>query len=113
MLARLTQIDYDREMAFLLLDGTNEILGIGRLACDPDNISAEFAVAVRSDLKGQGLGRLLMLRLMECAKRRGTAELTGDVLEENVRMLALCRELGFAIQKLAKAPGVLRAAIKL
>ena len=113
MLARLTQIDYDREMAFLLLDDTSEILGIGRLSCDPDNISAEFAVAVRSDLKGQGLGRLLMLRLMEYAKRRGTAEMIGDVLEENVRMLALCRELGFAIQPLAKAPGVLRAAIKL
>lgn len=113
MLARLTQIDYDREMAFLLQDGTDEILGIGRLACDPDNTSAEFAVSVRSDLKGQGLGRLLMLRLMEYAKRRGTGELIGDVLEENVRMLALCRELGFAIQPLAKAPGVLRAAIKL
>jgi acetyltransferase len=99
LLARLTQIDYDREMAFVLVDRRNgEFLGVSRFSADPDNIRAEFAVTVRSDLKGHGLGRLLMQRLIAYAKSRGTAEMVGDVLEENARMLALCRELGFTIR---------------
>lgn len=113
LLARLTQIDYDREMALLLLNSSQEILGIGRLAADPDNLSAEFAIAVRSDLKGHGLGKLLLQRLIEYAKRRGTGELTGEILEENARMLSLARELGFSISAQAGAPGILRASVKL
>ncbi len=111
MLARLTQIDYDREMAFLLLDGSKNILGIGRLAADPDNARAEFAVVVRSDLKGRGLGTLLMQRLIAYAKARGTGELIGDILQENARMLALARELGFTIA--TQASGIVRASIVL
>jgi len=59
MAARLTQIDYDREMAFLLLDG-KELLGVGRLAADPDFEQAEFALVVASDRQGHGYGRLLL-----------------------------------------------------
>jgi acetyltransferase len=113
LLARLTQIDYDREMAFLLLNAQKEILGIGRLAADPDNARAEFAVAVRSDLKSKGLGTLLMQRLIAYAKARGTGELFGDVLENNERMLALARELGFAVRAQAATPGILRVSIDL
>ena len=111
LLARLTQIDYDREMAFLLLDKTKDILGIGRLAADPDNARAEFAVAVRSDLKGRGLGLLLMQRLIAYAEARGTGELFGDVLDDNARMLSLARKLGFAAA--AQTSGVTRVSIDL
>jgi len=113
LLARLTQIDYDREMAFLLFNDKKEILGIGRLAADPDNARAEFAVAVRSDLKDKGLGTLLMQRLIAFAKARGTGELFGDVLEDNTRMLSLARELGFSVSALGQAPGILRVSLDL
>jgi len=94
LLARLTQIDYDREMAFVLLDATSGILGVARLAADPDNLKAEFAVSVRSDLKGRGLGRFLMQALVGYARSRGIREIFGDVLQGNTLMLALARDLG-------------------
>ncbi|MEI9993501.1 MAG: bifunctional acetate--CoA ligase family protein/GNAT family N-acetyltransferase [Rhizomicrobium sp.] len=97
LLARLTQIDYDREMAFVLADGDGEIAGVGRLAADPDNRSAEFAVLVRSDLKNHRLGTLLMQSIVAYADARGIAELWGDMLVENTPMLALCRDLGCTI----------------
>ncbi|HVZ68350.1 MAG TPA: bifunctional acetate--CoA ligase family protein/GNAT family N-acetyltransferase [Rhizomicrobium sp.] len=113
-LARLTQIDYDREMAFVLLSpATGEILGVVRLAADPDNVRAEFAVLVRSDLKGHGIGRILMKRLIEHARARGLKELFGEVLAENTLMLALCRELGFTTGTPAGSAGILRASLQL
>jgi len=62
---------------------------------DPDNVEAEFAIVVRSDLKGQGLGTLLFERLIEHAKHRGIERLVGLVLRENTRMLKLSRTMGF------------------
>jgi len=113
-LARLTQIDYEREMAFVLLapDG-GDILGVVRLSADPDNVSAEYAALVRSDLKGHGLGRMLMKHLIAYARHRGLHEIFGQVLSENTLMLALCRELGFHIETEPGAPGVVRATLKL
>ncbi|MBW8848296.1 MAG: bifunctional acetate--CoA ligase family protein/GNAT family N-acetyltransferase [Burkholderiales bacterium] len=98
-LARLTQIDYEREMAFIVVDeqapGGPCTLGVARLVRDPDNIDAEFAVMVRSDLKGQGLGRLLMQALLDYAAARGTQRIVGYVLRENRGMLGLLKHLGF------------------
>jgi acetyltransferase len=94
---RLTQIDYDREMAFVALR-EETLIGIGRLVADPDNLRAEFAVIVRSDLKGKGLGWMLMQRIVEYARSRGTAVIFGDILRENKVMLAMCRELGFQLE---------------
>lgn len=113
-LARLTQIDYDREMAFALLapDGQG-VLGVVRLAADPDNIRAEFAVLMRSDLKGHGIGRLLMRHLIDYARERGLKALFGEVLSENTAMLALCRELGFSITREVDSHGVLRTELSL
>ena len=97
--ARLTQIDYDREMALVALDpGRAEILGVVRLISDPDNEAAEFAVMVRSDLKGIGLGYSLMLRMLDYARQRGIGRVFGDVLAENRTMLQMAGELGFVIQ---------------
>jgi acetyltransferase len=98
-LARLTQIDYEREMAFIATapapEGGEETLGVARALCDPDNHDAEFGIVVRSDLKGGGLGPRLMTKLIEHLRARGTRRLVATVLSENARMLELARELGF------------------
>jgi len=96
--ARFTQIDYARAMAFIALrEDQQEIWGVARLAADPDYVSAEYAIIVRSDLKGQGLGWLLMHHLIRYAESEGLRELHGDVLAANERMLQMCRELGFDV----------------
>ena len=64
---------------------------------DPDKLRAEYAIAVRSDWKGRGVGYLLMTRLIDIARQRGIGELVGEVLRENEPMLQMCRELGFVI----------------
>lgn len=98
-LARLTQIDYTREMAFIAVatgpDGVPQTLGVARAMADPDNVSAEFGVIIRSELKGSGLGHLLMERLIDYLRASGTQQLVATVLRENTRMLDLAAELGF------------------
>jgi acetyltransferase len=97
-LARLTQIDYEREMAFVATEadatGAERTLGVARATCDPDNEEAEFAVTVRSELKGGGLGTLLMHTLVDHLRQRGTRRLVAYVLRDNERMLQLARDLG-------------------
>ena len=108
-LARWTQIDYDREMAFIgtrMGPGGPETIGVARAVADPDNIRAEFAVVVRSDLKGRGLGALLMEKMLRYCRARGTQELVGEALPENLRMLQLAHHLGFTV-----APAVSEGAI--
>lgn len=99
-LAGFTQIDYDREMAFIALQdapGAPETLGVVRAVTDANNAGAEFAILVRSDCKGRGIGRALMTRIIDYQRARGTRELHGDVLAHNHPMLALCRTLGFHV----------------
>ena len=97
-LARLTQIDYDRAMAFIAtrpgVDGMPETLGVVRAVTDPDNQSAEFAVIVRSDLKGKGLGYILFQKLVDYFRARGTREIVGDALSENTGVQKLIRHFG-------------------
>jgi acetyltransferase len=96
--ARLTQIDYDREMAFVALGPDSpEILGAVRLSADPDRENAEFAVMVRSDMKGTGLGYALMAQILDYARKSGVHRVFGDVLKENERMLRMAREFGFTV----------------
>ncbi|MGL6109489.1 MAG: GNAT family N-acetyltransferase [Rubrivivax sp.] len=101
-LARLTQIDYAREMAFVAVDtgpdGMERTLGVVRAIADPDNVSAEFGIVIRSDLKGERLGEMLMRRIIDYQRRHGTKTLQATVLAENTRMLELARRLGF-VQK--------------
>lgn len=98
-LARLTQIDYEREMAIVAValgpGGAQETLGVVRAVADPDNIDAEFGIIVRSDLKGMGLGKLLMIKLIRTLREHGTQRLVATVLTENHRMLALAQGLSF------------------
>ncbi|MFN4005359.1 MAG: GNAT family N-acetyltransferase [Hylemonella sp.] len=103
-LARLVQIDYEREMAFVAVapgpGGQEETLGVVRASVDPDNVMAEFGIIVRSDLKGQGLGRLLMDKLIAYLRARGTQRLDCDVILENQGMRRLALALGFVEQPL-------------
>src|SRR5262249_8261775 len=100
-LARFTQIDYDREMAFVLYrdDAPGRLIGVARLAADPDNVKAEFAIVVRSDCHRRGFGRLLMRHLIDYACARGLSFLAGDILAENGAMIALCTQLGFRFER--------------
>lgn len=101
-LARLTQIDYDREMAFIAVrqrdDGSDETLGVVRGVADPDNHAAEFAICIRSDLKGMGLGHILMSKLIAYFRQRGTHWIIGEALTENHAIQDLTRELGFEVR---------------
>jgi acetyltransferase len=101
-LARLVQIDYAREMAFIAVamgpDGQPQTLGVARALADPDNVEAEFGLIVRSDLKGSGLGLLLMHKLIAYLRAQGVQRLVASVLDDNPRMLNLAHELGFAEQ---------------
>ncbi|QBQ55697.1 bifunctional acetate--CoA ligase family protein/GNAT family N-acetyltransferase [Nitrosococcus wardiae] len=101
-LARYTQIDYDREMAFLAIpknvDDWPKILGVARAITDPLNIQAEFAIIVHSALKGKGLGHLLLDKMIQYYQSCGTKELIGNARRTNQRMLALAKDLGFEIQ---------------
>ncbi|HEY1259232.1 MAG TPA: bifunctional acetate--CoA ligase family protein/GNAT family N-acetyltransferase [Stellaceae bacterium] len=104
--ARLSQLDYDRELA-LLAEIAGVPVGVAHIFADPDKLRAEFAVAVRSDWKGRGVGYLLMTRLIDIARQRGIGELVGEVLRENAPMLQICRELGFAVGPKEADPAVL------
>ncbi|RKF46072.1 GNAT family N-acetyltransferase [Paraburkholderia fungorum] len=109
-LARMTQIDYDREMALIATvtseDGFTRTLGVVRAVADPDNETAEFAAAVRSDQKGRRLGQLLMDRIIKYARARGIHWLVGEALRENAPMIALARSCGFTITP-TEDPGVI------
>jgi len=110
-LARLTQIDYAREMAFIAErlgpDGHPETIGTVRAISDPDNVEAEFAIVVRSDLKGGGLGRLLLQKLERYAVAQGLQRIIGVVLRENAPMLDLARRCGFVVDAdKPREPGV-------
>lgn len=98
-LLRYTHIDYAREMAFVAVEaaGAQRTLGVVRAIREPDGARAEFAIVVRSELKGHGLGHALLDRLIRYCRTAGITELTGQVLAGNVRMLRLARDLGFDI----------------
>lgn len=100
-LARMTQIDYDREMAFVAVgqDGpfSQQILGVVRAIASPDQSDAEFAILVRSDLKGLGLGKLMMEKIVRYARERGIGQLSGMTMPSNRGMIDLAKRLGFKI----------------
>jgi len=99
MLARFTQVDYDREMALVAIDETasgRAIVGIARYTMDPGRESAEFAIVIADAWQKRGVGRALMDRLVGCARARGLATIAGSVLRSNRKMLQFTESLGFA-----------------
>ena len=115
--ARYTQIDYDREMALVLTEpgtpGLTDILGVVRLHADPNNEQAEFALDIRQDESGNGYGTLLMNRIIDYARGRGTGSIFGYVLSENRQMLDLCARLGFVHVHLPEDDTVTRVSLDL
>ena len=105
MLVRFTQVDYDRELALLALapdpgSATGEkIVGISRYIANFDGESAEFAVVVTDAWQGRGIGRMLMARIIECARKRGLQRLEGVVLRANRGMLEFSKQLGFVMHE--------------
>ena len=116
-LARLTQIDYAREMAFIAVqlppEGLAQTLGVVRVFIDPDNIDAEFAIIVRSDMKGRGLGHLLMRKMIDFLIGRGTQRVIGAVLHENHGMRELARSNGFVVDAAGSDADALRVVLTL
>lgn len=100
-MAKLTQIDYDREMAFIATgtdgQGRPETLGVVRTVTDANNHTAEYAVVVRSDMKGEGLGWKLLSKMIGYCRDRGTRQLIGQVLANNRKMLGMAEAMGFTI----------------
>jgi acetyltransferase len=112
--ARLTQIDYARSMVLVAIDiDSGDLLGAVRLHADPDNENAEYAVFVRSDMQGRGLGGMLMRMIIEYGRGHGTKRIYGQVLAENRGMLTLARQLGFREGPDPDDPGLRKVVLEL
>jgi len=106
-IARLTQLDYGRAMAFAAIDeASGELLGLVHLHADANYECGEYAILLRSDLKGHGLGWELMQLIIQYARSEGLQRIEGQVLRENSVMLSMCRELGFGIEADPEEPGI-------
>jgi len=113
-IARLTQLDYARAMAFVAFDeATNEMVGVVRIHSDSIYETGEYAILLRSDLKGRGLGWALMQLIIEYAKSEGLKAISGDVLQENTVMLEMCRHLGFEVKADPVEHGICDVKLKL
>ena len=120
MLARFTQVDYSRDMALIAVvpavasDGAGERqIAVCRYVRDAGGNSCEFALVVSEAWQGRGLGTHLMRRLIEIARDRGLALMTGDILAANSGMLALVDDLGFVVSDVPGEPGIKRATLAL
>ncbi len=112
-MARLTQIDYDREMAFVAVrDVDQATVGVARLVCEAAGQSGEFAILVEPDSKGLGLARRLMQRLVGWARVQGIPTITGQVLADNQPMLGFVRHLGFELRRMADETDVMEAVLE-
>lgn len=103
MLIRFTQIDYKKDMALVALDRTDskeKILAVARFMSKPNQPDAEFAVVVRDDWQGKGIGRALLENLINIARDKKIESMSGYVLAENTHMLSLGRQLGFSLSKI-------------
>jgi N-acetylglutamate synthase-like GNAT family acetyltransferase len=113
MIEHFTHYDSATAMAFIALGEDGAMLGVARLHEDPDRRGGEFAVLVRSALKGHGLGWLLMQHVIDDARDKGLATVHGEVLAENLTMLQMCKELGFGIADEPNERGVKRVTLRL
>jgi acetyltransferase len=113
-IARLTQLDYARAMAFAAIEAASgELIGVVRLHADANYQSGEYAILLRSDLKGRGLGWKLMQLIIDYARREGLKQIEGEVLRENTKMLDMCRQLGFDVRSDPDDAGLARVKLAL
>ncbi len=115
-LEKLTTVDYRRDMALaaaLMLDGREVLIGVARYVLEPGGKACEFAVVVADEWQGRGIGRRMLVKLIDVARGRGLEEFYGDVLSTNSSMLEFCRKLGFTLGRNPDDPTVTRASLKL
>jgi acetyltransferase len=113
-IARLTQLDYARAMALVAITPANgDMVGVVHIHADPNYEKGEYAILVRSDIKGRGLGWRLMHAMIQYAQWLGLREIEGEVLNHNKIMLNMCEELGFAISSVPENPGVSHVRLRL
>ncbi len=113
--ARLTQIDYDRDMALVLVPIPNEteILGVVRISTSPNMEKAEFAIVIRRDMTGQGLGPMLLKRIIDYTRSKKIGVIYGEVLSDNRSMLKLAEAFGFSRKTIPDDPGVMHVSLAL
>lgn len=112
-LVRMTQLDYDRDMAFVAIAVDGTMAGVGRISADPDRETAEYGLLVRSDLQGAGIGRAILRLLADFARDDGIGKIEGFVLAGNERMLDMCRHMGFAIARHREEPDLMLVTLDL
>ena len=113
-IVRLTQVDYDREIAFIATrQATGDTVGVARLVSEAEGSSGEFAVIVQADMKGHGLASHLVQRLITWARAKGLREVVGQVLADNPPMLAFARHLGFSVHRMPDEPDVMEVRLPL
>ncbi|HOW62930.1 MAG TPA: bifunctional acetate--CoA ligase family protein/GNAT family N-acetyltransferase [Candidatus Contendobacter sp.] len=111
LLARFTQVDYDREMVLLAIvheEGRERQIGSARYTQTPDGESVEFALAIDDRWQKCGLGRRLMGAIMDCAREKSYRSMVGDVLSDNEKMLRLMTSLGFSVLPHPEGPSMKR-----
>lgn len=111
MIVRFTQIDYDREMAFVAVTEDSELpseLGVGRYMINPDGRTAEIALVVADDCQRLGIGSKILKALMQTAKDKGITLFEAEVLTANTAMLALLKKLGFNVETIADNDEIVR-----
>lgn len=116
LLARFTQIDYDREMALVAIvqsDGEERQIAVARYATFPDGGGCEFAIVVADEWHGRGIATELLRRLIAIARDRGLEIMQGIVLRENRDMVALARSLGFVEETVGDDPTLVLVTLRL
>jgi acetyltransferase len=113
-MARLTQIDYEREMAFVAVRQSDQAtVGVSRLVREMGTQRGEFAIVVEPDAKGIGLAKHLMDRLIAWAREVGVTQIVGTVLADNHPMIGFVRRLGFVVRHVPDEPDVVEAVLEL
>ena len=117
MLSKFTQIDYDRELALIVVvrlpDGREQQIGVARYITLPDEETCEFAIVVSDEWQGKGVARQLFRRLIDVARERRLKIMTGITLRENMRMIDLARSLGFETRADTDEPELVRMTLAL
>ena len=115
-MADFTQLDYERQMAFIACwfhNGAWRIVGVVRTATTPDNDSAEFGMMVSTQLKQQGLGTLLLQKMVDYTRKRGSRVLYAETMRENMAMQGLARKLGMRVEESPDDPQAVRLTLEL
>lgn len=114
-MANFTQLDYERQMAFVACVHQGDewiIIGVVRTNTTPDNRDAEFGMMVQSDMKKQGIGYLLLQKMIKYTKERGSTYLISETMRENTAMQALARKVGMRVEDSPDDPQAVRLVLK-